>query len=89
MLRGEQRQLQAAGHAELLEDVRQVVLDRLLADGERLGDLLVPRRFDDERDDLELALRQAERGQSAAPIAAGAEACSASSRSDTLSRPTQ
>src|SRR5947208_16795364 len=59
---GELSQFQPAGDAQLLEDIRQVVLDRLFADRERLGDLLVPGRRDDELHHLQLALGEAEGG---------------------------
>ena len=49
------RELDAVAHAELLEDVRAVALDRLLADEQHLGDLLVGVRLGDELDDLLLA----------------------------------
>src|SRR4051812_23043377 len=49
------RQLDAVAHAELLEDVRAVRLDRLLADREDLGDLAVRVALRDELHDLLLA----------------------------------
>ena len=58
-------QLDAVAHAELLEDVRPVALDGLLADHERLGDLVAGVPLGDQLDDLELA-----RGQRVRPAAA-------------------
>src|SRR4051794_16237807 len=48
------RELDAVVHAELLEDVRPVPCDRLLADVQLVGDLVVGVRLGDELDDLEL-----------------------------------
>src|SRR5688500_19545461 len=52
------RELDAVAHAELLEDVGPVRLDRLLADREQLGDLAVRVALGDELDDLLLARRE-------------------------------
>src|SRR3954451_6189564 len=52
------RELDAVAHPELLEDVRAVALDRLLADDEHLRDLVVGVRLGDELDDLLLAWRE-------------------------------
>ena len=55
----EQRQFQASRDAGLVEDVRQVALHRLFADGELLGDVLVAAAFNDAGDHFELARREA------------------------------
>ena len=47
-------QLDAVAHAELLEHVGAVAIDRLLADEELLGDLLARHALRDQLDDLEL-----------------------------------
>src|SRR5207244_5119871 len=60
VLRGEEGQLEAIADAKLLEDVGQVMLDGLLADVERVGDLLVARRREDQTDDLQLARGEAD-----------------------------
>src|SRR4051794_16204169 len=52
------RQLDAVVHPELLEDVRTVTGDGLLADVQLVGDLVVRVRLGDELDDLELARRE-------------------------------
>src|SRR4029079_10585372 len=49
------RQLDAVAHAELLEDVRAMALDGLLADRQLGGDLAVDHPLGDQLDDLELA----------------------------------
>ena len=49
------RQLDAVVHAELLEDVRAVALDGLLADHQRVGDLPGAVALGDQLDDLLLA----------------------------------
>src|SRR5437660_364512 len=51
-------QLDAVAHAELLEDVRAVAIDRLLADHQGLGDLPVGVALGHELDDFGLARRQ-------------------------------
>ncbi len=48
-------ELHPVAHAQLVEDVRPVPLDRLLADHERLGDLAAGVALRDELDDLGLA----------------------------------
>src|SRR5215217_1544784 len=55
---GVARQLDAVAHAELLEDVRAVTLDGLLADEQQVGDLLVGVGLGDQLDDLLLARRE-------------------------------
>src|SRR4051795_6413503 len=55
---GIHRGLRAVGHAELAEHVRDVGLDRLLAQPELEGDALVGQPARDEREDLLLARRQ-------------------------------
>ena len=45
-------QLDAVAHPELVEDVRAVTLDGLLADHQRLGDLLAGVGLGDQLDDL-------------------------------------
>src|SRR5262249_11814293 len=57
---GEERELETVRHAELAEDLRQVVLDGLLAQREALRDFLVRQAAADRADDLQLARRQAE-----------------------------
>src|SRR5215472_9453132 len=52
------RGLRARGDLELAEDVRDVVLDRLLAELELVGDLTIRQAERDEADDLDLTLRQ-------------------------------
>src|SRR5262249_62248244 len=54
--------LRPVGHAELAVDVRQVELDRLLRNEELTGEPAVRRPRCDESKQLELALREAERG---------------------------
>src|SRR5690242_1260643 len=58
-LRGEGGGLRAAAHAELGEDVRDVVLDRLLGQEEALADLPVGQALADELQDVPLLLGQA------------------------------
>ncbi len=53
-----QRQLQPRRYAGLVEDVREVPLHGLFADGELLGDVLVAAAFDDAGHDLKLPRRQ-------------------------------
>jgi hypothetical protein len=48
-------QFDAVAHAELLEHVGAVAVDRLLADDELLGDLLAREALGDQLDDLEFA----------------------------------
>ena len=55
-----ERQLQAVRHTDFVEDVRQVMLDGLLADRELLRDLLVLIRVNDCRHDLPLTHGQTE-----------------------------
>ena len=50
-------ELHAVSHAQLLEHVRAVAVDGLLADEELLGDLLASKPLSDQLDDLELARR--------------------------------
>src|SRR5215208_1094901 len=52
------RQLDAVPHAELLEHVRAVAVNGLLAEEEDLGDLLARVALGNQLDDLELARRQ-------------------------------
>src|SRR4051794_17432310 len=51
-------QLDAVAQAELLEDVRAMALDGLLADRQELGDVAARVALGDELDDLDLARRQ-------------------------------
>src|SRR5437870_5017427 len=60
MLHREEHGLEAARHAELLEDVRQMMLDRALRDRALIGNLLVRVTADQQGDDLEFAIRQPE-----------------------------
>src|SRR4051794_10976223 len=55
----EQRQLQAAGHARLVEDTAQVVLDGLQADAEALGDVAITVAGDDGHHNVEFTYREA------------------------------
>src|SRR5947209_8729375 len=67
------RRLGAAPHAELLEYVVDVVLDRRELDAELAGDLLVRPSVGDQLDDLALPRRQALRrrsGSGRAPLRA-------------------
>ena len=57
---GEQRELDPARGPDLVEDVRQVGLDRVLADGQLLADLLVGEPADNHPHNLELTRRQPE-----------------------------
>src|SRR5687767_7304502 len=58
-MQSEQRQFEAIRYAKLVEDVRQVVFDGLLADREPAGDVAVRVPGQNDADDLELS-----RGQS-------------------------
>src|SRR5687768_16650672 len=60
MMDGKQRQLEPVGGAHLVEDVRQVVLDRVLAQDELLGDLPVGEPRHHGGRDLELAGSESE-----------------------------
>ena len=53
---GVERQFQAVGDAQLVEDVMQMVLDGLLADEHSLGNLLVFEALGDQFDHLLLAV---------------------------------
>src|SRR4051812_43707361 len=55
-----ERELEAVRHAKLVEDIRDVVLDRVLADRELPRDVLVRQPAHDGGDDLLLARRQPE-----------------------------
>src|SRR5262245_66143848 len=57
MLHGEERQFEAVRNAQLVEDVREVVLHGLDADGIFLRDVGVRVAADDRRYDLQLARR--------------------------------
>ena len=57
MVKGEERQLEAARHAHFAEDVGQVPLHGIFAERELLRDLFVRVAGDDRRDDLLLARR--------------------------------
>src|ERR671923_1486762 len=61
ILRRDLRRLVAAADAELAEDGRHVVADRLLGDDEPCGDLRVRQAFGHEAEYFELALGQARR----------------------------
>ena len=54
-----QGQFQASGYTGLVEDVREMALHGLFADGELFGDVLVAAAFHDAGDDFELPRRQA------------------------------
>ena len=56
----EQRELEAIGHTDFVEDVRQVVFDGLFADRESFRNLLVLIRVHDCSDDLPLACGETE-----------------------------
>jgi hypothetical protein len=60
MMHCKQSQFEPAGEAHLAEDVGQVALDRILADGERQRDVFICTALDNRRDDLHLARGQAE-----------------------------
>src|SRR5688500_11519629 len=60
VVNGEERQLDAVGGAHLVEDVAEVVLYRVLAQRELLGDLLVRVAADHGGEDLQLARGQVE-----------------------------
>src|SRR2546426_12460247 len=60
VMQREQRQLEAIGHAELVEDVREVVFDRLLADRDLCRDVTVGIAAENHADDLELPRRETE-----------------------------
>ncbi len=51
-------QREAILHAQLVEDLRQVLLDGPFGDEQPLADLLVPQPFADQGDDLPLLRRQ-------------------------------
>ena len=59
-MRGEQRKLDAARRAHLVEDVHHVPLDGVLADREAARDFLVPVAVDHRSQDLLFAPRQPE-----------------------------
>ena len=56
---GEESQFEPGGDAGFVEDIREVPLDGLFADGELLGDVLVAAAFDDAGDDFEFARGEA------------------------------
>src|SRR5262249_12891591 len=60
MVGGEQRELDAARGADLVEDVHQMPLDGVLADGKAASDFLVRVAVDDRADDVLFASRQTE-----------------------------
>src|SRR3974377_931267 len=55
-----QRQLQPVSYAQLIKDVRQVPLDRLFADAEGLGDVLIGASLGDQVYHFQFARRQPE-----------------------------
>src|SRR5580698_6306041 len=55
LVNGVERQLQAVGNAELVENVVQMILHRLFADEHFLGHFLVLISLRDQRNDLALA----------------------------------
>ncbi len=57
---GEHREFETSRDAKLVEDVGQMVLDGLLADTEKVGDLLVRGGVNDKADNFALAVGQAE-----------------------------
>src|SRR5215212_7768748 len=64
------RQVDAVAHAELLEDVRPVAVDRLAADDQHLRDLVARVALRDELDHFDLARGQrVQRGRLTAPRA--------------------
>src|SRR5207249_5213658 len=60
VMQREKRELEAIGDAELVEDVREVVFDRLLADRHLCRDVAVGIAAENHADDLELPRREAE-----------------------------
>src|SRR3954463_2640085 len=66
-------QFGARADAELRVDARKIVLDRLLAEQELAGDLLVRATTGDEPGDLRLALRQQAIGSVGGSPAGGAD----------------
>ena len=56
-----QRQLQPVRHAQLVEEVRGVIADRLFADAQAFGNLLIPQPLTNERYDFSFPL--GERGE--------------------------
>jgi len=54
---GEQRQFQTTGYADLVENIRQVMLDRVFAERKLARDLLIAETGDDGRQDIHFALR--------------------------------
>jgi hypothetical protein len=55
---GVQRQLEAVGHAELVKDIVQMVLDRLLGDEKLFADFLVAKALRDELHNFLLAVAE-------------------------------
>src|SRR5262245_54353742 len=62
VLRGVYGELEAIRHAQLLENAREMVLDGLLADVERVRDFLVARGSENEANDLHLARSEDDSG---------------------------
>lgn len=57
---GEDRELQAPGNPELVEDIRKVMLHSLLAEGQLFRNALVAAADCDSRDNLQLTGRNSE-----------------------------
>ena len=55
MMQGEERQLETVRDADLVEDAGEVVLDRVFANGETLGDASVGATLDDQTQHVEFA----------------------------------
>ena len=55
MVDGEESELEAGGNAQLVENIGEVALDGLLADGEFLRDVPIVVAGDDGGDDFEFA----------------------------------
>src|ERR1041385_2272817 len=58
MVHGKQRQFQAVGYAQLVKNVSEVMLDRLLGDRELFGNVLIGISIDDGCNDVKFARRQ-------------------------------
>jgi hypothetical protein len=61
MAHGVHRELHTARHAELVQDHRKLVFDRLRTEAQPRGDFTVRSALDDEGDDLVFALGQCRR----------------------------
>ena len=63
---GEQGQFETSGNAGLVEDVRQMTFDSLLAERELFGDIAVAASFHDATNDFDLT-----RGEAVASVGRG------------------